>query len=85
MGGKLVVIAFRTGAPVMIALFLATLAIGLVSRAVPQLNVFSVSFPIKIALGFGALLISLQFSGTVLQHLFQQMVRDLQLIIHSMG
>ena len=85
VGGKLFVIAFQVGAPIIIALFLTTLALGLVSRAVPQLNVFSVSFPIKIAIGFAALAVSLQFSGSVLQYLFRQMQMDLQVLIQAMS
>jgi flagellar biosynthesis protein FliR len=42
------VAALEIAAPVMLVLFLADLALGLVSRAVPSLNVFAMSFPIKI-------------------------------------
>ena len=34
----------------LVVLFLADLALGLVSRAVPSLNIFVLSFPIKILL-----------------------------------
>ncbi len=85
MAGKLFVTAFQVGAPVIVALFLATLALGLISRAVPQLNVFSVSFPIKIAIGFAALMLSLHVSASVLQLLFRQMEKDLSLLIQAMA
>lgn len=42
--------ALQMAAPVLACLFLADLALGLVSRAVPSMNVFSLSFPIKIGL-----------------------------------
>jgi flagellar biosynthetic protein FliR len=48
--GTFFVAALEIAAPVMIVLFLADLALGLVSRAVPSLNVFVMSFPIKILL-----------------------------------
>jgi flagellar biosynthetic protein FliR len=44
------VAALEIAAPVMVVLFLADLALGLVSRAVPSLNVFAMSFPFKILL-----------------------------------
>lgn len=42
--------ALQMAAPVLACLFLADLALGLVSRAVPSMNVFSLSFPIKLTL-----------------------------------
>jgi flagellar biosynthesis protein FliR len=48
--GLFFVSALEIAAPVMVVLFLADLALGLVSRAVPSLNVFVMSFPIKILL-----------------------------------
>jgi flagellar biosynthetic protein FliR len=48
--GRFFVAALEIAAPVMAVLFLAELALGLVGRAVPTLNVFSMSFPLKILL-----------------------------------
>ena len=48
--GAFFVAALEVAAPVVIVLFLAELALGLLSRAVPSLNVFAMSFPVKILL-----------------------------------
>jgi flagellar biosynthesis protein FliR len=48
--GTFFVSALAIAAPVMVVLFLADLALGLVSRAVPSLNIFAMSFPFKILL-----------------------------------
>jgi len=48
--GTLVVSSLEIAAPVLIVLFLAELALGLVNRAVPALNVLVMSFPVKILL-----------------------------------
>ncbi len=53
------VLGVRLAAPVMAALFLADVALAVVARAVPQLNVFVVGFPAKIVLGFAVLLLAL--------------------------
>ena len=45
--GRMVLAAFEIAGPVLACLFLADLALGLVSRAVPSLNVFQLSFPVK--------------------------------------
>ncbi len=48
--GTFFVAALEIAAPVLVVLFLADLALGLVSRAVPSLNIFVISFPVKILL-----------------------------------
>ncbi|MGI8664631.1 MAG: flagellar biosynthetic protein FliR [Jatrophihabitans sp.] len=47
------VAALQIAAPLMAVLFLADVALGLLSRISPQLNVFQVSFPLKIMLTLG--------------------------------
>ncbi|MBD3382193.1 MAG: flagellar type III secretion system protein FliR [candidate division Zixibacteria bacterium] len=45
------VIGIKIASPVMAALILTDVALGVISRTVPQMNIFIVGFPIKIALG----------------------------------
>ncbi|RMH51159.1 MAG: flagellar biosynthetic protein FliR [Zetaproteobacteria bacterium] len=45
-------LAVKLVAPVMILVFFVYVALGLISRAVPQIQVFFISFPITIGLGF---------------------------------
>ncbi len=54
--------AVMVSAPVVVALLLTQLALGLISRAVPTINVFMMSFPITI--GVGLLLIGLALPDT---------------------
>lgn len=49
---QIFVLAIKIASPVMIAIFLVDLALALISRASPQMNVLIVGFPIKIAVGF---------------------------------
>lgn len=48
-------------APAMIALFLSEFGLGLLNRFAPQLNVFSLSMPIKSVVGIFILILYLQF------------------------
>ena len=48
-------------APVLLALVLTDMALGMVSRAVPQMNVFFVGIPAKILVAFAAAAASLPF------------------------
>ena len=49
---QLFVIAIKVAAPVMVALFLTELALGLMNRAAPRMHVMLIGFPLKIAAGF---------------------------------
>lgn len=50
-------LALRVSAPVLGALFLTNIILGVLTRSVPQMNVFIVGLPIKIAVGFFGMLI----------------------------
>ncbi len=52
LSAQMFVIALKIAAPVMVSLFLIELALALVSRASPQVNIMDVGFPIKIGAGF---------------------------------
>jgi flagellar biosynthetic protein FliR len=52
LSGQIFVLAIQIGAPVIAAILLVDLALALVSRASPQMNVLIVGFPLKIGVGF---------------------------------
>lgn len=56
-------LALRVAAPVLCILMLETLAAGLVMKTMPQLNVLSVGFAVKIVLGFMALVAAVYAVG----------------------
>lgn len=49
----------RIGVPVMAAAFMTDVALGIVNRAVPQINVFITGYPIKIAIGLFTVVVGL--------------------------
>jgi flagellar biosynthesis protein FliR len=62
--------AFMIGAPVIVALIITDAAFGVVSRVVPQMNVFAVGFPAKMLVGLTLLGASLPFvSGFIADEL----------------
>ena len=52
-------IALRVAAPVVSSLFLVNLGMGILGRAVPQINVFVTSFQVTIMVGFLVIMISM--------------------------
>ncbi len=48
---EIFVIAIKISAPVMAVLFFSNIAMGMVARTVPQMNVFAINFPLQIGIG----------------------------------
>jgi flagellar biosynthetic protein FliR len=51
VSSEMFVIALKIAAPIMIALFLSNLCLGIVARTVPQVNILMIGFPLNIGLG----------------------------------
>jgi flagellar biosynthesis protein FliR len=51
MTGEVFIIAVKIAAPVMISLFLVNISLGVLNKAMPQMNIFGVLFPLKIGVG----------------------------------
>lgn len=64
--GAAFILGIRLAGPVLIALFLSTLAMGLISRTMPQLNILSVGFTIRVMLAIGVAGASLALSKSLL-------------------
>jgi flagellar biosynthetic protein FliR len=63
-------LGFQLSLPVVGTLFLTDLALAIIARTVPQMNVFVVGYPAKILIGLGVLALSLPLCGGVLVDLF---------------
>lgn len=61
ISARMFLLGIQLGAPLIVALLAANFGIGLVARAVPQVNIFVVGFPFTIALGIVLLLLALPF------------------------
>lgn len=78
------VIAAKIAAPTMAALFFSSVALGLVARTVPQMNIFIVGFPLKIAIGLLGVGLSLPLFSYMLKNLFQKMGEDIMVLMKLM-
>jgi flagellar biosynthetic protein FliR len=73
--------AVQVCAPVVLAIILTDAAFGLVSRVVPQLNVFGVGFPAKVTVGLVLIAASLPF---VAGWLNQELERSVGSALHAL-
>ncbi len=64
------ILGVRLAAPVMVTLLLTSVVLGIMARAFPQMNVFMVSFPLNIGLGFMVLGMTLLLFFHVLEIAF---------------
>jgi flagellar biosynthetic protein FliR len=73
--GAMFTFGLALAAPVMLSLLLADIALAVMARSMPQLNVFILSFSVKIVLGLIGLAMSVKFSGATLTLLFESTYR----------
>jgi len=60
---KMMQLALMLSSPMWVSLLLVDLALGLIARSVPQMNVFVIGMPVKTLVGLGVLAASLGFYG----------------------
>lgn len=77
LAGEMFSISLRIGAPVISIALLSNIALGLLARAIPQLNVFIVGFPLQIAVGLLGIGVTLPFFVSFLHDLFQGISKGL--------
>ncbi|MCR4440958.1 MAG: flagellar biosynthetic protein FliR [Peptococcaceae bacterium] len=75
---------FKLALPVAAALFFTDLIMGIMSRTIPQMNIFLVGMPAKILLGFGVLLAAIPFYIYLMNTLIAEMVKQLYHILDVM-
>ncbi|MCP3953719.1 MAG: flagellar biosynthetic protein FliR [Desulfobacterales bacterium] len=85
LAGNMFIIALKIGAPVIVALLLTSVALGLVARTIPQMNIFIVAMPLKIAIGLIFLGLSLPYMGEFLTGTFDAIGRSVLVLMTAMG
>ncbi|MCJ7615174.1 MAG: flagellar type III secretion system protein FliR [Desulfobacterales bacterium] len=85
ISGNMFIIAIKVGSPVIVALLLTSAAFGLISRTVPQMNVFLVAMPLKIVVGLLFLAFALPYLLPFFRQLFNESGRDILLLLRAMG
>jgi flagellar biosynthetic protein FliR len=68
--GFIFVIAMKLAAPIVVALFLIDVGLAVLSRVVPGIHIFVVSFPVKIAVG----LTMLMATGPMIIYVFKKLL-----------
>ncbi|MBB5020449.1 flagellar biosynthetic protein FliR [Chitinivorax tropicus] len=69
-GEQIFIMGLTLSMPVVAALLVANMAIGVMTRASPQFNLFAVGFPLTMGIGFVAFYFSLPYWTTILRDFF---------------
>ena len=77
-GEQIFSVGMRLSLPIVAALLVTNVALGILTRAAPQLNLFGIGFPITIGVGFLMLALILPYLMQPLQNLFQQGIETIQ-------
>ena len=71
-GGRIFSAGLQLSLPIIAALLITNVALGILTRAAPQLNIFGIGFPITLGVGFLTLSLSLPYLSTPIVNLFNQ-------------
>ena len=85
LAGGLFVVALKIAAPVLVLLLLVNAAMGVLSKLIPQLNVFIVSFPLSVAAGLFMLTASQPFTVRLLMTRFSEVGDSLAAVVRALG
>jgi flagellar biosynthetic protein FliR len=85
LGLGMFVLALKVGAPVMTALFIVTLGMGILGRSIPQLNVMLNNIPITIGVGLLVLGLSLPLFGSIAESNLRGLGPTLHGLLSLMG
>ncbi|MEW6513290.1 MAG: flagellar biosynthetic protein FliR [Pseudomonadota bacterium] len=69
--------------PLITALLISNLAMGVLARVAPQLNIFAVGFPVTLTAGFIVLMFSIPYFGSAMERLFDQSFRAMGAVLRA--
>jgi len=71
-GGRIFSAAVQLSLPIVAALLINNIALGILTRAAPQLNIFGIGFPVAIGVGFIMIAITLPYLAVPFERLLQE-------------
>lgn len=85
LAGDIFAVALKIAAPVLVLVLLVNIAMGALARLLPQLNVMAVGFPLNVAAGFLALILSQPTVGRILGGAFSSWNGVFAALVDALG
>lgn len=79
------IIAIKISAPILVSIFVVQIAEGIIARMIPQMQIFFVSQPLKIALGIFLMISALPITVYVMKVLLKETEMGLYNLIKTIG
>ena len=79
------VIGFRIAAPMTVAILITDVALGIISKAMPQMNVFMLGMPLKILVGLFVMLITIAAFKGIVNVIIEGTYREIYDFLKSAG
>lgn len=83
--GNIFLIGFKISAPIVAAILISDIALGVISKSVPQLNFFVIGMPLKIALGMVVMILTIPMFISVVDVLINGMNHEMFNFIKDLG
>jgi len=84
-GGVIFSVGLQLCLPIVAALLITNVALGILTRAAPQLNIFGIGFPISLGVGILVISMALPYLSVPLQNLFNQGIEAARAVPRSAG
>ena len=78
-------IGFKIGIPIIAAVLLAEVSLGILARTVPQMNVLIIGLPLRIIVGLLSLIFILPAFASTLEYIFDKLYAFMSVILQSMA
>jgi flagellar biosynthesis protein FliR len=83
--GNVFVLGFKFAAPIFVTLLLTQVALAVVARTVPQINVFFVGIPLNIVIAFGVAILALPGLAVMFKKMIGLMMEDVWRLLYMMA
>ncbi len=78
-------LGLKMAAPVLVVIFMINILLAMLGRAVSQINVFVISFPVTIAGGLAVLALSMPFTVNLLAREMERLQLTIQALLKALG
>lgn len=85
MVGSIFEVAVQLAAPILTVLMLCSLALGVIARTVPQINIFFVGLPLKIGVGLITLIIVLSSLAMLFRSMVDRLIQDIWKLLNLLA
>lgn len=83
--GNVFVLGLKFSAPIFVTLLITQVALAVVARTVPQINVFFVGIPLNIVIALGVAIIALPGLATMFKKMIDLMMQDIWRLLYMMA